>query len=149
MHEGEQSYLLQNTGEALGIGLLFAAVIIPDLSARRPLRAVRLLETRPLVAAGVVSYSLFLWHLPVILWLQHRGLTFGGWTGLPINLVIVGVVAGGLSALTYRFVELPALRRKRSTRVPARPAPHRVTAASEPAEVLVAGPDPAIPQSQA
>jgi peptidoglycan/LPS O-acetylase OafA/YrhL len=147
MHEGEQSYLPQNTGEALGIGLIFAAVIIPDLSAGQPRRAVRLLETRPLVAAGVVSYSLFLWHLPVILWLQHRGLTFGGWTGLPINLVIVGVIAGGLSALTYRFVELPALKRKLSTRTPERPAPASVTAAPEPTEVLVAGPDPAIPQS--
>ena len=146
MHEGEQSYLLQNTGEALGIGLLFAAVIIPDLRAPRRLRVVRLLETRPLVAAGVVSYSLFLWHYPVILWLQHRGLTVGGWPGLPINLVIVGAVAGGLSALTYRFVELPALKRKRSTRSP---APRAVTpAAPERAEVLAAH-DAAVPQSQA
>ncbi len=31
MHQGEQSYLLQNTGEALGIGLLFAAVMVPTL----------------------------------------------------------------------------------------------------------------------
>lgn len=146
MHEGEQSYLLQNTGEALGIGLLFAAIIIPDLAAARPLRAVRLLETRPLVAAGVVSYSLFLWHDPVILWLQQRNLTFGGWAGLPVNLVIVGVVAGALSALTYRFVELPALQRKRSTRTPERPAAVPVIAAPEPAEALVAAPDPAIPQ---
>jgi peptidoglycan/LPS O-acetylase OafA/YrhL len=149
MHGGEQSYLLQNTGEALGIGLLFAGIIIPDPAATRPLRVIRLLETRPFVATGLVSYSLFLWHNEVIQWLEHRGLTFGGWTGLPINLVIVGVVAGGLSALTYRFVELPALKRKRSTRTPERLAPIPVTAAPERPEVVVAAPDPAIPQSQA
>jgi peptidoglycan/LPS O-acetylase OafA/YrhL len=118
MHEGEHSYLPQNTGEALAIALLFAAIMIPDPSQLRPLRVVRLLESRVFVAVGLASYSLFLWHYPIIRWLRSHGLTLGGgWGALLLNLAIVAAVAGFLSALTYRFVELPALRHKRSTRV--------------------------------
>jgi peptidoglycan/LPS O-acetylase OafA/YrhL len=116
IHQGEQSYLPQNTGEALGLSLLFAAIVIPD-SASATLRVVRLLETRAVVAVGVVSYSLFLWHAPLIHLLEGRGLTIGGgWGALLVNLGEVAVVAGALSALTYRYVERPALQRKRSTR---------------------------------
>jgi len=79
------------------------------------------------VTVGVASYSLFLWHFPVINWLQARGLTLGGgWGALLINLIEASLVAGALSALTYRYVERPTLRRKRSTRTtdvaPAPPA---------------------------
>jgi peptidoglycan/LPS O-acetylase OafA/YrhL len=115
MHQGEQSYLLQNTGEALGIALAFATVMIPG-PGTRPLRVVRLLESRPLVATGVVSYSIFLWHHPIIVWLERHGLAVTGWGDLLVNLIVVSVVVGVLSALTYRFVERPALRRKSPTR---------------------------------
>ena len=116
MHGGEQSYLPQNTGEALGISLLFAAIVVPGRDPRASW-VVRLLETRVLVTLGVASYSLFLWHFPVINWLQSQGLSVGGgWGALLLNLAEASVVAGALSALTYRYVERPALSRKRSTR---------------------------------
>jgi peptidoglycan/LPS O-acetylase OafA/YrhL len=117
MHRGEHSYLVQNTGEALAIALAFSAIVLPEHRERRPLLAVRVLESRTLTAIGLASYSLFLWHYPVIAWLRGHGLTTGGGAAaLGLNFVVVALVAGGLSALTYRFVELPALRRKRSTR---------------------------------
>jgi peptidoglycan/LPS O-acetylase OafA/YrhL len=116
MHGGEHSYLLQNTGEALGIALLFATLVVPDTRDTRPLRAVRLLEHPLPVAVGVASYSLFLWHFPIIYWLQAHHAFLAGWAGLPANIAITAVVAGSLSALTYRFVERPALMRKRPTR---------------------------------
>lgn len=124
MHMGEQSYILQNTGAALAIALVFATIVIREPSAAHPSRAVQLLETRALVAVGVASYSLFLWHQPLILWLESHGLTVAGWGGLVVNLAIVAVLVGMLSALTYRFVERPALRHKRSMRrAPAETAP--------------------------
>jgi peptidoglycan/LPS O-acetylase OafA/YrhL len=144
MHQAEQSYRLQNTGEALGIALLFAAVVLPDRSARRPTRVVRLLESPPLVAVGVVSYSLFLWHYPIITWLTAHGLTVGGWAGLLVNLVVVAVIAGGLSALTYRFVERPALRRKRSTRVVSTPPAVALPASPAGAPAVRGSADPAV-----
>ena len=123
MHHAEHSYLLQNTGEALGLSLAFAAIIIPLAPGAAPLQAVRVLDSRPFVAVGLASYSLFLWHLPVTTWLRDHGLTAAGWEGLLLNLVLVSVVAGGLSYLTYRFVEVPALRRKRSAGPPGAPGP--------------------------
>jgi peptidoglycan/LPS O-acetylase OafA/YrhL len=135
MHHAELSYLPQNTGEALAIALAFSTIVLPDLKRTPPLRAVRLLESPALVATGLASYSLFLWHQPVTIWLREHGLTVGGWGGLLVNLAIVAIVAGGLSALTYRFVEVPALRRKRSTRVgkPATAKPDVFAPAGEPA----------------
>jgi peptidoglycan/LPS O-acetylase OafA/YrhL len=118
MHQGEHSYLLQNTGQALALALIFAAIVVPEATDAPPSRALRFLESGPLVAVGVVSYSVFLWHLPVIVWLSDHGLTVAGWGGLLVNTAIVAVVVGALSALTYHFVERPALRYKRSMRVP-------------------------------
>jgi peptidoglycan/LPS O-acetylase OafA/YrhL len=139
MNQGEQSYLLQNTGQALALALIFAAIVIPRGEDAVPLRAIRFLEAPALVAVGVVSYSVFLWHLPVILWLSSHGYTLSGWGGLIANVAIVAVVVGFLSALSYRFVERPALRRKHSMRTP-EPG---FTAAGEQPATRVAATEPA------
>lgn len=118
MNQGEQSYLLQNTGQALAIALVFAAIVIPDRQGNRPVRATGVLETPYLVAFGIASYSVFLWHVPVIDWLSAHDLMLEGWGGLLVNVAIVALVVGTLSAITYRFIERPALRRKRSTQDP-------------------------------
>ena len=118
---GEHSYLMQNTGEALALALIFAAIVLPDGDGRaenlNP--AIRLLESPALVAVGVASYSVFLWHLPVIDWLAAHDLTLPGWGGLLVNTLIVAVPVGILSTLTYHYVEKPALRRKHSMRTDA------------------------------
>lgn len=132
MHRGESSYLAQNTGEALGLALLLAAVVVPDARDTKPIRAVRVLEHRALVAVGVASYSLFLWHYQIIGWLETHHALVGGWVGLPANIAITAGISGALSALTYRFVERPALMRKRSTRaVEQTTAPVALTPESE------------------
>jgi peptidoglycan/LPS O-acetylase OafA/YrhL len=118
MHRGELSYLPQNTGEAFAIALVFASIVLPDPDRVLLSRSMRVLESRVFLAVGLASYSLFLWHYPMIRWMRDHGLTLaGGWGDLFVNLTIVASLAGALSALTYRFVELPALRRKRSTRI--------------------------------
>ena len=139
MHQGEHSYLLQNTGQALALALIFASIVMPRPAGAGPSWAIRFLEHPWLVAVGVVSYSVFLWHLPVIVWLNGHGLTVGGWGGLLVNTAIVAVAVGALSALTYRFVERPALRRKRSMRTP-EPAP---TAGGEQPAVRTPATEPA------
>jgi len=92
--------------------LLLALVVLPAAESASPSALVRLLETRLFIAVGLVSYSLFLWHEPVVRWLQLHGLTMGGTKGFWINLLVLGGLSGLLSGLTYRFVERPALRRK-------------------------------------
>jgi peptidoglycan/LPS O-acetylase OafA/YrhL len=97
---------------ALSCAVLLALVVLPDPepTTRPPLT--RLLETRLLVAVGLASYSLFLWHEPIVRLLQREQLTVGGVGGFWFNLVLLGLTVGGLSALTYRWVERPALSRK-------------------------------------
>ena len=96
---------------ALACGLLLVLVVVPGSRASAP-GLLRFLESRPLVATGVISYSIFLWHEPVARWLQSKGLTAAGASGFFLNLAVLGTVVWLLSALTYRYVELPALRRK-------------------------------------
>jgi peptidoglycan/LPS O-acetylase OafA/YrhL len=101
---------------AIACGLLLAlAVLTPPGS--RP-RLVSTLDAPALVAAGLASYSVYLWHYPVILWLRGHSLTIGGGFGAYlVNLGIVAAVVGVLSWLTYNYVERPALRLKAHTHV--------------------------------
>lgn len=83
--------------------LFLAAVVLP----LRPGPLVRLLDVRPLVLVGVASYSLYLWHVPII---EH--VYKASW--LPTGTVPLIVVAGALSlaaaAVSYTAIERPALR---------------------------------------
>ena len=109
---GQLGYLPQNTAVALAAALLVAAVCFPSGAPRTPL-AQRLLESRPFVLIGLVSYSVFLWHEPVIRWLTEHGAMRAGAVGLGWNLAMTAAVVCALATLSYRLVERPALRRKR------------------------------------
>ena len=65
--------------------------------------AARLLATPPMVAIGLVSYSWYLWHWPLISF--TRTLNFGAVS--VVEEVGAAAVALILAALTYRFVERP------------------------------------------
>jgi peptidoglycan/LPS O-acetylase OafA/YrhL len=82
----------------------------------RPSSVGRLSETRPLHFAGLFSYSVYLWHLPVLWWLSIRDLLFpatpAGFVG---NAVLVVALTVALSAATYYLIEAPALRLKKRT----------------------------------
>ena len=115
LDRGQLSYLPQNTAVALAASLLVAAACFPAVSGRAPLLQ-RLLQSRPLVVAGIGSYSVFLWHEPVIIWLTEHGAMMNGPAGFVWNLGLTAVVVGVLSLLSYRLVERPALSRKRRVR---------------------------------
>jgi peptidoglycan/LPS O-acetylase OafA/YrhL len=102
---------------ASACGLFLSLVVLGGFAGGQRPTPLRWLEARPIVWVGVLSYSLFLWHEPIIWWLRDRGMlaSEGGVAGFLLNLVIVGTVSLALSALTYRLVELPALRRKART----------------------------------
>ncbi|HYY34179.1 MAG TPA: acyltransferase, partial [Gaiellaceae bacterium] len=104
----------------LPFALLLAFVVLPERTeARRPL-GLRFLETRPVIACGVVSYSIFLWNQPLLFWMREHGLISYGPGGFMATLALLAVLCGTLSALTYRYVELPALRLKSAALVTAR-----------------------------
>jgi peptidoglycan/LPS O-acetylase OafA/YrhL len=108
--DGSVSNYAYDTLMAGVLALFLALVVLP--SRERPTILVRLLETRFLVAAGVVSYSIFLWQVPVILWARDHGLTLAGRSGLVVNLAVLGTIVFVLSVFSYRYVEYPALIRK-------------------------------------
>jgi peptidoglycan/LPS O-acetylase OafA/YrhL len=108
----ELSYLPQNTVLALAAGLLLVVVIVPEPGGE-PSAIARMLDARPLAAAGLISYSVFLWHEPLIRWVADRGPELPeGWVGLAVSLAIVLTVTLAAATVTYLLVERPALRRK-------------------------------------
>jgi peptidoglycan/LPS O-acetylase OafA/YrhL len=75
----------------------------------------RVLAVRPLVAAGLVSYSLYVWHLPLFEILDKNT---GDWSP-PLRAAVGLVLALAAAVASYRLVERPFLRRRRA----APPAP--------------------------
>lgn len=86
----------------------FAAIVA--VAATRPARA---LAWRPLAWTGEVSYGLYLWHVPLLLWLRANGL-------LPLSPLGATLVALPLSLLvawlSFRWVERPAIAWSRRVR---------------------------------
>lgn len=83
--------------------LLVGACVLP----LRAGRLVRLLDLRWLAAIGVVSYSLYVWHWPIIDALAEQG--FG-----TAALMTAGVaVSIAVAFVSYRLVEAPFLRLRR------------------------------------
>jgi peptidoglycan/LPS O-acetylase OafA/YrhL len=100
--------------------LLLAVVVLAPARKQRS-HLVGVLESPPLVAAGLGSYSVYLWHMPIILWLRKNHLTSaGGADAFLLNLMVVATITGVFACLTYRYVEKPALRLKARTHVGAR-----------------------------
>jgi peptidoglycan/LPS O-acetylase OafA/YrhL len=86
---------------AVGFGLMIAA------AAEGLGTAVAWLHWRPLAYAGLVSYGLYLWHVPVILVLDERG-------ALPVallpRLAMVLAITLAIATVSWRLIERPALR---------------------------------------
>jgi peptidoglycan/LPS O-acetylase OafA/YrhL len=91
---------------AVGFGLVIAAVASGGLAWLGSLSWV-----------GVRSYGLYLWHVPLILFLRRMDL-------LPLSFVpalaLVVPVTLGAAALSWRFVERPALSPPGRARLPRR-----------------------------
>ncbi|TFC93285.1 MULTISPECIES: acyltransferase [Cryobacterium] len=99
----------------LGFSILSGAVILFVTTNGKGSLAT-LLERRPFRFAGDISYSVYLWHIPVTLMLFRFGLVFPstvfGWLA---NVVLVMSVTGVLSWTTYRYVEYPFAELKKRT----------------------------------
>lgn len=104
---------------AIAFGAAIFFVALPGGNGKPGLVA-RTLEWLPIRYVGLVSYSFYLWHLPVV-WLVVKM----GWTGPPNvwgflwNLLVVFVITLALSSVTYHLVEKQALKLKKRTGPPA------------------------------
>jgi peptidoglycan/LPS O-acetylase OafA/YrhL len=125
---------LANAASALGLAMIVgsmllytdqtpfpgAAALLPTLGtvlvilcARRGTLVGRLLTLRPLVFIGLISYSAYLWHQPLLALARHLAAE-----DLPLSAALsLGALALLLAAFSWRFVEQP-FRNRRT--VPAR-----------------------------
>lgn len=62
----------------------------------------RMLTSRPLVSVGLISYSLYLWHWPIIAYLNYLDIPIGTAVG---TCVALGSIS--LAWLSWKFVEVP------------------------------------------
>jgi peptidoglycan/LPS O-acetylase OafA/YrhL len=112
------------TGPLLLFAVVSAVLIVQALDGHGMLA--RGLSTRPMVFLGRISYSLYLWHVPILVVL--------GLSSRRVEVMDVPAVALALGCATasYYFVELPFLRRKQ------RPRRSAETAALPPRNVVPA-----------
>lgn len=89
----------------IGTGLIL-------LYARAGTRVATLLSARPLVAVGLISYSLYLWHQPMLAFARIIGPSPDLSLDVAVALLLVSVPIAWLS---YRFVETPFRRRDKTS----------------------------------
>ena len=108
-HVGLAPVAARDAVAAVGFAVLLASASCT--AARRRLAA------RPLLGLGTVSYGLYLWHVPLLLWLRGHDL-------LPLSplpaLAVVLPLSLALATASWLLVEKPALRLGRRRRAAAR-----------------------------
>jgi peptidoglycan/LPS O-acetylase OafA/YrhL len=109
-YAGQLSYIEYQTPIVVSCTIALALVVLAEPGSK----LVYVLTRRPIVAAGLASYSVFLWHDPLLRFLRVHDLTWAGRQGFLLNVAVVAALTAVLSTLSYRLVEKPALSRKRS-----------------------------------
>lgn len=106
---------------------LSAAILVAHLATREPTAFLRPLKHPLVVYIGLLSYSIYLWHVPVFHMLTAQGLGLSRTSSIVLRLT----VTLALAAFSYHFIE-PWLRRPRprSTRRSASFTPWSLPSAS-------------------
>jgi peptidoglycan/LPS O-acetylase OafA/YrhL len=99
--------------EAYGatVCVLVLLVLLPPVFARGGAVA-RVLSWRWLAFVGVISYGIFLWHMPMAARIAERLPHHGETTRTILTVAGMTVLSTAIAALSYRVVEMPFLRRK-------------------------------------
>ncbi|HXI57627.1 MAG TPA: acyltransferase [Polyangia bacterium] len=116
---------LEWSGYDRGMFLVVAiavAIIVVVILANPDLLATRILSTRPLVWLGRLSYSLYLWHMPIFGFIKPGSLGISPTTARIARLVFAFAAAIG----SYLLIERPFLRLKTRLSPKAAQAPERV-----------------------
>ena len=124
------SYWLRQIISILGLAAIAASVLIfdgsvrfPSLYALLPVLGVmgliacsgsdtwigKILSCKPLVAVGLISYSAYLWHQPIIAFARIRSVSEPS----DMNLLMLCLVSFVVAYLSWRFCEQPFRDRKR------------------------------------
>lgn len=120
---------IADTAFALAGAALILFIVLPPAKGRPQGIGARVFDWLPVRYVGVVSYSMYLWHVPVIWVLRDMQLTFPATvSGFWGNVLLVFVATMVLSTMTYELIEKQALRFKKRTDNKPKPAPALETA---------------------
>lgn len=92
---------------AAAVALLLFVVLSNDLVARA-------LRWPPLVAVGIVSYGVYLWHAPVYDVVARYGVTWAP----PLRVAVAALLTACFTVVSWLLVERPFLRRKAHLEAP-------------------------------
>ena len=95
-----------------------AALVILSGVSQPQIFAARLLAVRWMVAIGLVSYAWYLWHWPIISFMRISRLDE---SSLLYDCIGGGVIGLLLAIITYRYVELPIRRWRKTSELVRRP----------------------------
>jgi peptidoglycan/LPS O-acetylase OafA/YrhL len=96
---GERSPWMYRGG--FGLAAVCVAVVIASLGRARWLAGP--LSWRPVVALGLISYGVYLWHWPILVVFDEQRT---GWSGLPLAALRIGLTLFAAIG-SWRFVEQP------------------------------------------
>jgi len=95
---------LYSVGAYEGTWIFYSCILVFVLTLR-PGAVMRLLSLRPIVYVGLISYTLYLIHRPLIVWLGEHSLA-------SVKLAVVALAATlAYAACSWRLLERPLLRR--------------------------------------
>jgi len=89
--------------------IAFGLIVLGAAAGSRP--AAALFANRPMTWLGLISYSLYLWHYPLLELAQFEGFTIG--RHMPAGLFVVAIAVPAIlliAWLSYQFVERPFLK---------------------------------------
>ncbi len=102
-----------------GVNALFpclGAALVIHAGSSGPTAVGRMISLRPIVFVGLISYSLYLWHWPLLVFTRHY---FIGIDLAPMVTATVIALAVALSVLTWKFIERPFRIPRNGSRSPA------------------------------
>ncbi len=107
---------VRGTLNSLDSGLAAAFLVAPMMLAEKSRLVSWLFANRLAIFLGTISYGIYLWHLPMLIWL-HGSRVFTDSPNPVVSLTVVGVAgAVALGAASWFAIERPLMRRVRSVK---------------------------------
>jgi peptidoglycan/LPS O-acetylase OafA/YrhL len=97
------------------VGIGFTAILAATVLRATPGRTERALDGVVPATLGLISYSLYIWHEPLLLWLASAGIVPDGHgtAALLPTLVVLVPAAIGIAWLSYHVIEVPGNQLRR------------------------------------